>query len=152
MKFSTRIDSPLSGDEVFTAISDFPTIEGMLAARSVKAQRLGRAADGSAGIAWDLSFDHRGKQRDLRLQVVEFDRPERIVMRGGSEALDLEITMTVIALTRARSRLVFELEARPRTIRARLMLQTAKLGKAQLDRRFADRIGGFVADLTAGRG
>ena len=40
--------------------------------------------------------------------------------------------------------LIFETEVRPRNMKARLMLQTAKLGKAQLDRRFQRRIEDFV--------
>ena len=55
--------------------------------------------------------------------------------------------MTVIALSRTRSRLIFETEIRPRNMKARLMLQTAKLAKPQLDRKFDRRIAEFISDL-----
>ena len=105
-----------------------------------------------SGMAWDMAFDLRGKRRELRLDVTQFDRPEKIVILGRSEPLDVSIEMTVIALTRSKSRLMFEVEVKPRNMRARLMLQTARLGKAQLDRKFAERVGKFLGDLTSRRG
>ena len=39
----------------------------------------------------------------------------------------------------------------PRGMKARLLLQTAKLGKSQLDRQFANRISEFVNVLTVGQ-
>mgnify|MGYP002712920617 CR=1 FL=1 len=98
-------------------------------------------------MAWDVAFDLRGKRREMRLSVAQFDRPEKVVILGDAESLALTVEMTVIALTPAKSRVIFELEARPQTIRARLMLQTAKLGKAQLDRRYQRRIEDFVHQM-----
>lgn len=68
-------------------------------------------------------------------------------MSGLSDSFDIVVDMTVVALGRNRSRLIFETEIRPRNMRARLMLQTAKLGKGQLDRKFTRRIDAFVAEL-----
>lgn len=152
MKFSTRQDTDLPADHLFDAVSDFQRIERILVRRGAEVRRVDPTQEPGAGMVWDVSFDLRGKRRDLRLEVVQFDRPEKIVIHGQSEPLDLTIDMTVIALTRTKSRLIFELEAKPRNMRARLMLQTAKLGKSQLDRKFAQRVGEFITNLSAGRG
>ena len=152
MKFSTRQDTDLPADVLFDAVSDFQRIERILVRRGAQVRRVDPAQEPAAGMAWDIGFDLRGKRRDLRLEVVQFDRPEKILIHGMSEPLELTIDMTVIALTRTKSRLIFELDAKPRNMRARLMLQTAKLGKAQLDRKFAQRVGEFITDLSAGRG
>ncbi|MBB1496855.1 SRPBCC family protein [Paracoccus sp. MC1862] len=151
MKFSLRQDTGLPAVQLFDAISDFPRMERMLVRRGTSIRRVDPAQEPGAGMAWDLAFDHRGKRRELRLDVTRFDRPEKIAMAGGSDSLDIGIEMTVVALTRAKSRVIFELKVKPRNMRARLMLQTAKLGKAQLDRRFADKVGKFLFDLTERR-
>ena len=151
MKFSSRQDTDLPADQLFDAVSDFPRIERMLARRGVEITRLDPAVEPGAGMAWDVAFDLSGKRREMRLSVAQFDRPEKIMIRGLSEPLDIAIEMTVIALTRSKSRLMFEVEVKPRNMRARLMLQTAKLGKAQLDRKFADRVSKFFGDLTTRR-
>ena len=152
MKFSLRQDTRLTADELFDAISDFPRMERMLVRRGADIRRLDPAHEPGVGMGWDMAFDYRGKRREVRLDLARFDRPEKIALAGHTEALDIGIDMTVIALTRAKSRLIFELTVKPRNMRARLMLQTAKLGKAQLDRRFADKVGKFLSDLTERRG
>jgi len=152
MKFSLRHDTALPADELFGAISDFPRMERMLVRRGIGVRRIDPALEPGAGMAWDMVYDHRGARREVRLDVVQFDRPDRIALAGQSDSLEIAIDMTAIALTRAKSRVIFELNVRPRNGRARLMLQTAKLGKAQLDRRFADRVGKFLTDLTERRG
>ncbi|KGJ02143.1 hypothetical protein [Paracoccus sphaerophysae] len=151
MKFSLRQDTDLSAEELFAAISDFARIERMLVRRGADVRRLDPAQEPGAGMAWEIGFDMRGKRRDMRMDVTQFDRPEKIVILGEGESLGLTVEMTVIALTRSKSRMIFEVEAKPRNMRARLMLQTAKLGKAQLDRKFADRVGAFLSDLSARR-
>lgn len=151
MKFSLRQDTDLSAEELFGAISDFARIERMLVRRGADVRRLDPAQEPGAGMAWEIGFDLRGKRRDMRMDVTQFDRPEKIVILGEGESLGLTVEMTVIALTRSKSRMIFEVEAKPRNMRARLMLQTAKLGKAQLDRKFADRVGAFLSDLSARR-
>lgn len=151
MKFSLRQDTDLSAEELFAAISDFARIERMLVRRGADVRRLDPAQEPGAGMAWEIGFDLRGKRRDMRMDVTQFDRPEKIVILGEGESLGLTVEMTVIALTRSKSRMIFEVEAKPRNMRARLMLQTAKLGKAQLDRKFAERVGAFLSDLSARR-
>ncbi|HHW34535.1 MAG TPA: hypothetical protein GXX24_10420 [Paracoccus solventivorans] len=148
MKFSLRHDSDLPAEVLFRAVSDFDRIERMLARRGIEVRRNQLAAP-AAGAGWDVGFDLRGKRRELQLDLAQFDQPERIAMTGLGEGLDIALAMTVIALTRAKSRAIFEVEIRPRHMRARLMLQTAKLGKSQLDRKFADRAGRFLGDLTS---
>lgn len=144
MKFSTRLDRDLPADQLFDAISDLQRIERLLMRRGVQVQRIDPGEPAAAEYGWDLTFDWRGKERRLQLIPTQLDRPERISMRGSSESLDLALDVTVVALSRQRSRLIFETEIRPRNMRARLMIQTAKLGKAQLDRRFERRIQDLV--------
>lgn len=148
MKFATRQDSELPAEDLFAAISDFPLAERMLVSKGAQVRRLDPSREPGAGMVWQVGFDFRGKRRDMRLSVIRFDRPENLTMEGVSEMFDLTIEMTVIALTRAKSRLIFEVEAKPRNMRARLLLQTAKLGKSQLDRQFASRIAYYVAGIS----
>ncbi|MDO5606314.1 MAG: hypothetical protein Q4G25_14245 [Paracoccus sp. (in: a-proteobacteria)] len=147
MKFSSRYDKEIPAGQFFDAVSDFDRIERMMMRRGVQ---LTRVQDISVGTrAWDLVFDWRGKRRELRLVLVQFDRPERLALTGDSKPFELRIDMSVVALSRQKSRLIFEMEIRPRNMRARLALQTAKLGKAQINRRLSERIGDFVDVVTA---
>jgi len=147
MKFSTRIDTDLSAERLFEAIGDFDALERMLIGRGATVSRIDPSKEPGMTMGWNVGFDWRGKPRDMRLAVTRFDRPEQMTMAGRSSALDLTINATVVALSRIKSRLIFETEVKPRNMKARLMLQTAKLGKSQLDRRFQRRVEEFVSQM-----
>lgn len=147
MKFSTRIDTDLPAERLFEAVGNFDAIERLLIARGASVVRIDPAAEPDTVMGWHIGFDWRGLPRKLRLAVTRFDRPERVMMVGRSDALDLSINTTIVALSRVRSRLLFETEVRPRNMKARLMLQTAKLGKSQLDRRYQRRVEEFVTQM-----
>ena len=68
--------------------------------------------------------------------------------RREGEAFHMTVEASVVALSRLRSRLLLVVELQPRTMKARLLLQTARLSKARLDKNFSDRIGEYVADAT----
>lgn len=144
MKFSTRVDSSLPADELFDRIGDFDAIERFIVARGARVSRIDPAREPGMAMGWTLEFDWRARARRVKLMVTTFDRPELIELHGRSHALDIHLRATVVALNRKRSRLVFETEVKPRNMKARLMIQTAKLGKSQLDRRHARRIEDFV--------
>ncbi|RDW13686.1 hypothetical protein [Paracoccus thiocyanatus] len=150
MKFSTRQDIDLSAEALFRAASDFPAIERLLVRRGATVRRLDDMAEPGVGQRWLIGFDWRGRHREVTAQVARLDAPELVVIQGDSEQFDLTIRMTVVALTRSKSRMIFETEAQPRSMKARLLVQTAKLGKAQLDRKFARRVGEFVNQIASG--
>lgn len=147
MKFSTRIDTDLPAERLFEVVGNFDALERMVIGRGATVARIDPPNEPGIGMGWNIGFDWRGKARQLRLAVTRFDRPEQMMMAGHSDALDLTVVATVVALSRVKSRLIFETEVRPRNMKARLMLQTAKLGKAQLDRRYQRRIEDFVHQM-----
>lgn len=147
MKFSTRIDTDLSAEGLFEAIGDFDALERMLIGRGASVSRIDPSKEPGITMGWNVGFDWRGRPREMRLTVIRFDRPEQMAMAGRSNALDIAINATVVALSRVKSRLIFEAEVKPRNMKARLMLQTAKLGKGQLDRRFQRRVEEFVTQM-----
>ena len=152
MKFSTRTDTDLPAEQLFAAVGDFDALERMLIGRGASVSRIDPSQEPGITMGWNIGFDWRGRQRNLHLGVVRFDRPERITMDGRSKALDIRVNATVVALSRVKSRLIFEVEMKPRNMKARLMIQTAKLGKGQLDRRFERRVEEFVNQMRGRHG
>lgn len=144
MKFSTRENLDIPADELFDRASDFQRLERVLSHRGAQLTRIDPATDPGTGIGWNIGFDLRGKPRQVRMDVVSFNRPEGYTMRGASDLFDIEIVVTVIGFSAQKSRLMVEMEVKPRNMRARLIMQTARLGKAQLDKKYAARISEFV--------
>lgn len=147
MKFSTRKDVAITDEALFDALTDFDRMERLMKRRGAKVEMLDQAAEGV--MAWNVTFDLRGRKRKMKLVLAGHDRPEAVRFNGTSDSFDFVFDFTFVALTRSRSRVMAELDIRPITMKARLIVQTAKLGKGQLDRKFESQIGIFVDQMLA---
>ncbi|MFB2531335.1 hypothetical protein ACEYYB_03035 [Paracoccus sp. p4-l81] len=148
MKFSSREDIEVPAGFLFAQLTDFPAFERTAVRRGADLRRT--AAPGAAmdvGQGWDVSFRWRGKGRKLRLTLAEITAPEVLSLTGVSESFDLTVRATVIPLSPRRSRLMGELEIRPRGFKARVLLQSARLGKVALDRRYAEGLRSFAHEV-----
>lgn len=148
MKFSTRMDTDLDAATLFAALSDFDRLAQIIRRRRAQVTRRDPAS--GEGMGWDLGFDWRGRHRSFCLTLSRHDPDEALQFTGTTEGFQLCIDLAIVALTRTRSRVICQLDARPRTMKTRLIVQTAKLGKAQLDQRFVREVRGLVTQLTDG--
>lgn len=147
MKFSTREDIDIPAAFLFDQISDIDSFERSAVRRGADVRRLNPENGAGPGLRWNIRFMLRGKRRELEMELVELNRPESAVLTGGSDSFDLNLRLSVITLNPRRSRLGVEIEITPRNFMARVMLQSARLGKSALDRRFADRVKTFAHEL-----
>lgn len=149
MKFSTRLNFDEPAAVLFDQVGNFDKMEKLLQSRGASVVRLNPAHEAGAALGWLIGFDWRGRRRELNLKVTRFDRPDRISMLGRGESFDVDIDISVLALSKTRSRLIFETDVRPRNMRARLLVQTAKLAKAQMDHKFALRVSDMIHQMRA---
>lgn len=148
MKFSTRQDTDVPAEALFKAVSDFDKLERILLRRGAEVRREDHGGPVGIGSAWHIDFDWRGRPRELELKLTGYQPPEQLVFQGQSAQFNVEIRITVVALTRTKSRLITEIDMQPRGMKARLLLQTAKLAKSQLDRKFAQRVEDFIGRIA----
>lgn len=144
MKLSTRQDIEAPVDRVFAALSDFPAFERAALRRGAEVARIDGLTVPAAGMSWSLVFAWRGKRRRAVCMLHDYAPPEAMRLTAEGEGIDLTLALGLMALSRGRSRLGVALELRPRSLTARLMLQTARLGKARLVRKFEARIAEFA--------
>ncbi|MBD3786977.1 MAG: SRPBCC family protein [Sphingomonadales bacterium] len=149
MKFSSREDIAAPAEFVFDQLADFSAFEEMAVARGVEIRRKDSRTSPGRGLKWEIAFSFRGKARKIDAEVTRYDRPDRLEYQGQSPSFELVMEVSLVALTRARTRMQMGLEVKPRTLGARLMVQSAKLGRSKLDARFAKRIAGFARLIEA---
>jgi len=149
MKLATRedIDAPI--EAVFEQLSDYDGFERAALRRGADVRRTDSKPDTGVGMTWRVEFKYRGKQRKLNLEITEHDRPDRIRIDGKSPSVDMVIEIDLVAMSRSRTRMNLSLDARPRTIPARLVIQSLKLARQNVLKRFRKRIGEFAADVEA---
>ncbi|MFK7744458.1 MAG: SRPBCC family protein [Roseobacter sp.] len=147
MKFSTRQDVDAPIDRVFEMICAFDVYERAAMRRGADVIRLDSLDAPGIGAKWDVQFTMRGKQRFVSLEVVEFDTPTEITVSLSSRNVIGGVHVELFSLSRSRTRMLVGVEVTPITLAARLFLQSLKLTKSSLNRKFENRIAEHAKDI-----
>ena len=136
MKFSTNEDIEAPIEAVFEMLSDFESFERSAMRRGAEVQRVDRLNVPGVGMTWHAAFNLRGKRRELELEMVTYDQPNEIVLESTSPGMLGSMSFDLIAFSRKRTRVKVELEVKPLNLSARLLVQSLKLAKKSLTRRY----------------
>ena len=150
MRFAAKEDIAAPIDAVYAVLSDLEAFEKLALRKGVDLRR-GEAGTEPGG-RWDLRFRLRGRQRHVKVTLLALQPTSGMRFSGQSPNLDLTLAVSLIDLSRQRTRISVELEVLPRTLAARIVLQSARLSKARLTRRFHKRIlqlARYVSDRLA---
>lgn len=147
MKFSTRedIDAPI--DEVFQELCDFEMYERQAIRRGAEVQRTDKRTSPGVGMTWDVSFVMRGKQRDMTLLTDRFEAPNLLGVTAVSTGIEADFALELIALSRTRTRITVGLELKPKNLPTRLLVQSLKLAKGSLTKRFKLRMAEYARTI-----
>ena len=146
MKFSTREDIEAPVDYVFAQVSDFAAFER-------RAMRQGadvaRREDGpiAQGAIWDISFQFRGRDRRVLAELTQLDVPTLLSIDSASDGLNAVTEVELIALSQTRTRVLVSFDLRAKTLTARLLLQSLKLAKTKMTKRFNARVLDYAEDI-----
>ena len=64
-----------------------------------------------------------------------------------SQALTAEVAVELVALSRKRTRLQMTIDLKPQNLSARLLVQSLKLARGSIKRKFDKRMAGFARDI-----
>ena len=146
MKFSTREDIEAPIEHVFEKVSDF---EGF-ARRSLRhGADVNRRDAGvvAAGSAWDIAFKYRGRERRMTATLQTFEPPQGYVIETLSDGMTIMTEVELVALSRGRTRVAIGMDLRAKSLTARLLLQSMKLAKGKLTKRFKARVVEYAEDI-----
>lgn len=148
MNFSTHqdIDAPI--DYVFRRVSNFDAYERQALRHGAQLSRIDGAGPVRVGSAWDVAFTYRNKDRKLRATVSEIDAPHALSVDTAATGLRSVTQVTLVALSKQTTRINVTVELQAKSLSARLLLQSLKLAKSNLNRRFAKRVRDQVSGLA----
>lgn len=147
MIFSTKEDIEAPIDQVFRMVSDFEALEKQALRRGAEVRRTDKLASKGIGMCWQAGFRFRGKQRDVSIELTEFDVPNRLAAASVSGGLQANLVLDLVALSRRRTRMSLDMELTPTTLSSRLLVQSLKLARGKLNRRFHLRVAEYAKDL-----
>ncbi|MGV6850486.1 MAG: SRPBCC family protein [Marinibacterium sp.] len=150
MKFSTKEDVEAPIDHVFSRLADFEAHERAAVRRGVEVRRVDTAKAPGVGMSWRAIFDLRGRQRDAEIVVSEFDMPNRVRFQSMSQGLSGDMIMDLVPLSRNRTRIAIEIDLKPKSMPARLLIQSLKITKKTLTKRFKLRVADYARNMEDG--
>lgn len=147
MKFTSREDIEAPLDVVFERLTDFDQFERQALRRGASVKRLG-AGPIEPGFAWDIAFTFRGKDRQLRAELVDLETPNFLKLESLASGIKGETKAELVPLSPRRTRLSLVIELSAKTLSSRLMLQSLKLARGSLEQRLDKRVASFADDVV----
>lgn len=146
MKFSTSEDIEAPMAHVFAHVSDFSGFERRALRQGADVRRLGSGPI-TAGSEWDVSFKLRGRDRQMRATLVTLIAPEMYQIDAQSDGMTATTMVELVAMSPRRTRLTVAIDLRPRSLTARVLLQSMKLAKTKLNKRFKARVLEYAEEI-----
>jgi carbon monoxide dehydrogenase subunit G len=147
MKFKSKEDLDVPIAQVFDMIADFERHERSAMRRGVKIKRLDSLEAPGLGAKWDIGFQMRGRERQAEVEVTGFDRPNEMTFEAQIQGLDSTVEVVLVPLSKPRTRLNVVGTLKPKTLSARLMVQSLKLAKKNISKRFNKKLAGLARDM-----
>ncbi|MFK7751623.1 MAG: SRPBCC family protein [Sedimentitalea sp.] len=147
MRFSSREDIEAPIASVFATLSEFESFERSALRRGIEVQRIHMPDPMDQGAVWTARFQMRGRMRDLKLQLVEFEPPNVMRFESQSLGLDGELLLDLVPLSQKRTRMGVSLTLSPKTLPARLLIQSLKLAKSNLTKRFKLKVADYAKSM-----
>ena len=146
MKFSTKEDIEAPIEAVFE-ICDFESVERAAMRRGAEVQRSDTKTAIGVGMSWRGTFNLRGKRRQVDIEMVTFDKPNEMVFECRSPGLMTMMTTELVALSKNRTRIMLSFDIKPLNLSARLLVQSLKLAKTSLTKKFKLRAAEYAKTL-----
>lgn len=147
MKISAKqdIEAPLA--QVWAALSDFDAWERAAMRRGVDITRTDSLRKPAAGMAWRAGFRFRGRDRRLDLALTRLDAPAHLEAAVNSMSIEGQVVIELIEMAARRTRMLVVSEFRPLSLGARLFLQSLRLARARVDRKYQARVAQFAREI-----
>ena len=140
MKFSGREDILAPSEAVFRQLTDFDTHERAAMRRGVQVRRLDGLTETGVGMTWSTKVRFRGRARHMTVELTDFVEDEILVYRLEGSGLAGTFTLDLLALSPRKTRVGVALDFKPKNLTGRLLMQSLRILKPNLNRRFQARI------------
>ena len=147
MKLTAKSDVEAPAAFVFGQIADFGAWELAAMRRGADVMRQDTLTKVGPGMIWATQFQYRGKERLVTIRLDAIRPYSHLALTGMSRLVDGVMTVEVLELAAKRTRIEVRLDLKPKTIAARLYVQTLRLTRARVERRFSQRVSQLAIEI-----
>lgn len=147
MKLTAKTDLEVPAAFVFATLIDHVSWEREAVRNGVEVERPQDTPDSGVGASWRIRGHFRGKARKVLVRIDELTPDQRLALSIDSPSIDGISRIEVMVLSPRRSRLRADLEVKPKTLAARLFINTMRLAKGRVQARFEKGLGNLGARI-----
>lgn len=147
MKLSTKEDIEAPVSFVYDALSDFEAWDRAALRRGADVSSVAKGAKAAPGMGWKVAFPYRGKQRRVEITLAKLLEQQELNFDAVSAPLNGSLVIELAEMGPKRTRVSVASTFKPNTLAARLFIQSLRLAKAKLSRRFELRVAQLAADI-----
>lgn len=149
MKLSVREDIDAGKDRVYAAVTDFAAFERLMLRRGVEVSRDETTPLNQVGAQWHARYMLRGREQVADAELVSLTPGAGFVVDTKSSGIVCHAGVSLIELSKTRTRLLVSLDMRATTLASRLLIQSLKLGKSNLTQRLQARVSQFAETINS---
>ena len=147
MKLTAKTDLEVPAAFVFAALIDHASWEREAVRNGVEVERPAGSPDSGVGARWNIRGHFRGKARKVLVKIDELTPDQRLALSMDSPSMEGVSQIEVLVLSPRRSRVRADLEIKPKTLAARLFINTMRLAKGRVQARFEKGVGNLGARI-----
>jgi len=140
MKLAAKTDLEAPASFVYAVLADHAAWEREALRRGVEVERPADMPLSGVGAGWNLRFRFRGRQRKVRLRIDDMILEQHITVSFEGQSIEGNSTLEVLGLSPRRTRLRVVIEVKPKTIAARIFINTLRLAKGRVQARLEKRL------------
>jgi uncharacterized protein YndB with AHSA1/START domain len=141
MKLTAKTDLEVPAAAVFAVLIDHPAWEREAIRNGVEVERPAGTPSMGVGAEWRIRGHFRGKPRKVQVKIEELTQDQRLALGLDSPSIEGTTRLEIMVLSPRRSRVRVDLEVKPKTLAARLFINTMRLAKGRVQARFEKGLG-----------
>ncbi|MDN5787532.1 SRPBCC family protein [Pseudorhodobacter sp.] len=147
MKLTAKedIEAPIAFVDGF--LTDFDNWERAALRRGAEVERLDRLPKPAAGMEWKICFPYRAKQRDAQITLTKIEQERALSFLGIGRPVEAVLDVDMAEMGPRRTRVHVQIDIKPRTLAARLFVQSLRLAKSKVTKRYAQHLSQLAADI-----
>jgi hypothetical protein len=147
MKLTVKTDIEAPVEFVHAYLGDNTIWEREAIRRGIEIERPADMPLKGVGAGWRIKLRFRGRMRNVLVRIDEIAQDEMIGYSFEGQALFGTTQMETRSLSARRSRLKVIVDAKPKTLAARLFLNTLRLARRKVEERLEKRVGQLGARI-----
>ncbi|OSQ48227.1 SRPBCC family protein [Marivita geojedonensis] len=141
------VEAPM--EHVFAELTAFDVLERRAMRRGIDVRRSYRGAMPQPGEGWEAKFRFRGKERTANIALEELDAPQLLAFSGASGGLETNTRIELVPLSPNRTRVNLVFKMAPKTLSARLLVQSFKLARSGINKKVKKRMADYARDIES---